>query len=212
MRRALVAAAALLFVCTLAPAARSQQHVATFDEVMQRFARLPGMQAHFREQKTIALLAVPLVSEGTVHFAPPRRLARYVTSPSPASIVVVGDALVMTEAGHVERFDLASQPVVGQLVSTFVDLLAGDARSLRTRFDVQVTAQPDGRFELELRARGALARLVRSVHASGHDVILERLVVTEASGDVSTTTYTDVDVRHRYDAAEAARVFALAGR
>jgi hypothetical protein len=35
------------------------------------------------------------------------------------------------------------------------------------------------------------------------------MVMTEVSGDVTTTTFSDVDAAHRYAADEAARAFSL---
>ena len=57
------------------------------EELMSRLARSGGVRARFRETKHLSLLTAPLVSEGTLHFAPPDRLARHTTHPGNASIV-----------------------------------------------------------------------------------------------------------------------------
>jgi len=43
--------------------------------LLARFAKAPGIYARFREEKHLAMLQVPLVNEGTIHFTPPGRLA-----------------------------------------------------------------------------------------------------------------------------------------
>ena len=49
------------------------------EELMGRLAESGGVRARFRETKHLSLLTAPLVSEGTLYFAPPDRFARHTT-------------------------------------------------------------------------------------------------------------------------------------
>ena len=59
----------------------------TLETLLARFSKIPGLSAKFREEKHMTLLARPLVNEGTLHFAPPHRVARHVTKPSLSSVL-----------------------------------------------------------------------------------------------------------------------------
>ena len=184
----------------------------TFDSLLARFRAIPGLSARYREEKRITLLAEPLVSEGTVHYAPPQRLARHTRSPAPSSIVFDGTTLRFGDAKSEERIDVSSNPVVRAFVETFVSVLAGDRSKLERTFVVGFragdAAHPGERWELSLVPRDSkLLGVLREVRFAGDGVVVSQMRIREASGDEAITTFSDVDVAHRYSADEAARVF-----
>ncbi len=64
-----------------ASTARADDAPIAIDALLARFKAVPGLQAKWHEEKRIALLAKPLVSDGTLHYAPPQKLARHTLSP-----------------------------------------------------------------------------------------------------------------------------------
>src|SRR5262245_42648560 len=86
---AVLAALAVMPAQALAPVAAAPAPIGR-DELLASLRALPGVFARYREEKRFALLAAPLVAEGTLHWAPPNRLARRQTSPV-AAVVVVDD-------------------------------------------------------------------------------------------------------------------------
>jgi len=184
----------------------------TFDSLLARFRAIPGLSARYREEKRITLLAGPLVSEGTVHYASPERLARHTRSPAPSSIVFDGTTLRFGDAKSEERIDVSSNPVVRAFVESFVSVLAGDRSKLERTFVVGFragdAAHPGERWELSLVPRDSkLLGVLREVRFAGDGVVVSQMRIREASGDEAITTFSDVDVAHRYSADEAARVF-----
>jgi len=184
----------------------------TLDSLLTRFRAIPGLFARYREEKRITLLAEPLVSEGTVHYAPPHRLARHQRTPSPSSIVFDGTTLRFGDAQSEERIDVSSNPVVRAFVESFLSVLAGDRSKLERTFVVDFragdAAHPGERWELSLVPRDSkLLGVLREVRFAGDGVVVSQMRIREATGDEAVTTFSDVDVAHRYSADEAARVF-----
>jgi hypothetical protein len=184
----------------------------TLDDLLSRFRAIPGLFARYREEKTIGLLAQPLISEGTVHYAPPGRVARHTRTPGPSSVVFDGSILRFGDATGEQHIDVGANPVVRAFVDTFLDVLKGDRASLERTFVIEFRssdgAHPGQRWELSLVPRApALLGVLREVRFSGDGVIVSQMRIREASGDEGVTTFSDVDPAHRYAPAEAARVF-----
>jgi len=182
---------------------------ATFAALMARFATVPGLTASFREEKRIALLAAPLVSEGTIAFAPPGRLSRRTLRPEPSTVVVDGMRLRVRDRTSQQELDLRGHTALGTLVASFVRLLAGDRVALERSFTVQYQVGAAG-WSVVLRPREAAIRgFVRQIRAEGRGAVLARLVVVDGHGDESDTTFTHVDAAHRFDASALRRIFGL---
>jgi len=206
MRRTASVVAGLAALCALG-LGHARADGVTLDGLLGEFAAMPGLRATFREEKRIALLEEPLVSEGTLHFAPPGRLARHVTSPSPSSVVIDGDRLLFGDAKGTRELDLAARPPVRAFVDAFVKLLAGDRPGLERLFTVEL--EPRGSaWRLVLRPRSSpLKDVFDRLEAEGTGVVLSRLGVFERSGDSTETTFRDVDATRAYAPDELERVF-----
>jgi outer membrane lipoprotein-sorting protein len=207
MRRTV--ACLLAALCALGPLAapRARAEGATLDGLLAEFAAMPGLRATFHEEKHIALLEEPLVSEGTLHFAPPGRLARHVTSPSPSSVVIDGDKLLFGDAKGTRELDLAARPPVRAFVDAFVKLLAGDKPALERLFAAELEPGKAG-WRLVLRPKSSpLKDVFDRLEAEGAGVVLSRLGVYERSGDSTETTFRDVDATRAYAPDELERVF-----
>lgn len=182
---------------------------ASLDELLTSFRRIEALECSFHEERRIALLFAPIVTEGTIHYVRPGRLARRITSPSPEVILIEGSTLRMGRAGHEETIDLASQPVVRSFVDSIVQLLAGDRAALERSYTVTSAAR-DGGTRITMRPRSApLTDLLTSIEFELTGTMLSRMVMTETSGDVTTTTFGDVDTARRYTPAEITRLFSL---
>ncbi|MBN8612408.1 MAG: outer membrane lipoprotein carrier protein LolA [Deltaproteobacteria bacterium] len=198
---------------------QAQEAAPTVDSVLARMARIPGLHTSYREEKRIALLSSPIVSEGTIDYARgagsrPPRMARRTTRPSAQVVLIDAGELRMNDGRTTSRIDLASQPVVRSFVDSFLQLLVGDRAALERTYTLSIervaNESPAGGWSLVLRPRGApLSSFLREIRFEGQGDVLTRMVMTEVSGDVTTTTFSDVDANHRYDAAEASRVFSL---
>lgn len=187
----------------------------SIDSVLGRMARIQGLHCTYREEKRIALLTTPMVSEGTIDYARgatpgAARMARRTTRPSRQVVLIDGGELRMSDGRSTQRIDLASQPVVRSFVDSFLQLLVGDRAALERTYTIAIETPGEGRWALLLRPRAApLTQFLREIRFEGRGDAMERMVMTEVSGDTTTTTFAEVDAARRYGDAEARTVFSL---
>lgn len=180
----------------------------TIGTLMAKLAAIPGLYARFKETKTIGLLAAPIINTGTLRYHPPGRLLRTVEAPHPSSVLLTGSDVWMQDGGGRERVDLSAHPTVRSFVGSFRSLLAGDRKALADSFRLSLATAEGGRWTLELHPRtDAMARIVKRIEVSGHDEVVQRLVIEESTGDVSETQFFDVDTKRTYAAEDVAKHF-----
>jgi hypothetical protein len=191
--------------------ASSPRNIATLDGLLARFRAIPGLYARYREEKHIALLAEPIVSEGTIHFAPPRKMARHARTPSPSHIVLDAETLRFSDGTTTQQIDVGANPVVRALAESFLDVLAGDRAGLERSFFVDFHAGSGERapsWKLALVPKTpALLSVLTEIDFEGDGLVVSKMRIREASGDEGVTTFSDVDVAHRYSSEDAARTF-----
>lgn len=184
----------------------------TLEALLAHFASTPGLHARFHEEKRLSVLAVPLVSDGTLDFAPPGRLVRRTTSPDVSVVLVDGRELRFGDARGQQRIDLDAQPVVRQFIDGFVAIVAGDRAALDRTYASEFRPGAGDAWELTLRPRsGPVQRAFRDIVLRGHGFLLERMTIRETNGDETATTFSEIDDARRYTPAEAARLFRLDG-
>jgi hypothetical protein len=184
----------------------------TLDALLTRFRGIVGLSASFHEEKRIALLAQPLVSEGTVHYAPPGRIARQTLTPEVSGVVLDGTTLRFGDAKSSHSVDTSASPVIRAFVDSFLAVLAGDRGALERSFVVDFKNPSGQKWELGLSPRDAnLAHILVDIHFVGDGLELSEMRIREATGDVGRTTFSNVDTAHVYSQEEAARVFRLPG-
>lgn len=199
---------------TAAPAAAAM----TLDQLLARFAGMSGLSARFREEKRMALLAAPLVNEGTLYFAPKGRLARHITSPAPATVLIDEGSLRYADAGGSETLTLDQNPVLRLFIDSFVKIFAGDREALARLYTMELVGLPaaaDGapRWSLRLRPRVApMTQVIERIDIEGHDVVLETMRIVEIGGDETITSFTEVDAARRFTDQELAALFSLPAR
>jgi len=201
-------------VVATAPAATTM----TLDQLLARFAAMSGLSAKFREEKRMALLAAPLVNEGTLYFAPKGRLARHITAPAPATVLIDEGSLRYADAGGSETMTLDQNPVLRLFVDSFVKIFAGDREALARMYTMELVGLPaaaDGaaRWSLRLRPRIApMTQVIERIDIEGHEVMLETMRIVEIGGDETITTFSEVDTQRRFTDQELAALFSLPAR
>jgi len=198
-----------VLVFALLPRVEAQPTRPTADTLLHTFASMPGLYARFHEVKHVALLSLPLESDGEIYFAPPGRMMRKVNTPTPSWALLEGDRVTLVSPGERRELDLASSPVVRGFVGAFRDVLAGDRAALERSYRIEFHSEGD-EFTLTLRPREPqLARFLRELSLHGRGRALTRIRMLETSGDITETTFSDVDPARRYSPAELTRLFHL---
>ena len=118
-------------------------------------SKAPGLYARFREEKHITMLQAPLVSEGTIHFAPPSRFARHTEQPIASTLIIDGNQLQFGSADGQESMNLGTNPVARLFADGFVMLLAGNRAGLEQIFKMQLTPKRARRRRVEAGADAA---------------------------------------------------------
>lgn len=184
----------------------------SLETLVASFAAMPGLSARFREEKQLSLLQAPLVSEGTLAFAPPDQLVRHVEKPAPSTLLLRGSELVMGTASDQRAIDLSTQPAVRSFVDAFRLVLAGDLPQLRTLYEIAFRAtDAGGGWQIALTPRDAqLAAAIRTIEVAGSDLELHSVRVVQVNGDSTATRFHDVDRNRRFSAAERDALFRIA--
>ena len=171
-------------------------------------ARVSGVQAKFHEEKQIALLKAPLKSDGTLHFLRGRGLARHTLMPQKQSLLVTDRSIVFWDGKKTETIGLNSSSSLRSFAEAFSLLLAGDRRGLEKNFSIASEGDAKKAWTLRLTPKEeSLKKIVALIEVRGDGRKIASLVVKESTGDVSTSTFSDVDLDHRYDDKEADAVF-----
>lgn len=191
----------------------SPQPALTLDGLLSRLAASPGFEARFREEKRIALLAAPLVTEGELRYSAPSRFVRQTTSPAPSVLLLEGRELRMGDHRGTERINLDSNPVVRQFVDGFMAVMRGDRTALEAAYTLafRLTDPRDPEaWELSLTPRStALQRVLTRLVLRGRATTLRAMTVHETSGDQSETVFSQVDPARRFTPAEISRYFRI---
>jgi outer membrane lipoprotein-sorting protein len=175
--------------------------------MLRHFADSRGVEAAFREEKSLPLLAEPLVSEGVLYFAPPGRLARFTTAPEQASLLVDGDRLRIEDGLGVEEIDLASHAGARQFVDQLLVLFRGDRDALLRDYAATLGTQAGG-WSLVLAPKSRMMRaLIEEIALSGRGRLLDEMVVRGAQGEVTRTTYSRIDADRPFSPDELALLF-----
>jgi hypothetical protein len=178
--------------------------------LMQRFGELRGLKARFREEKRIALLNEPLVSQGWLYVVPPDRVLFETTLPAPARLTISGDRLAMEDELGREEIDLASQPRARQFVDHMLILFSGDIERIRANYEAEFSAKGDD-WTLALVPRDLLMRrIISRVELGGSGPALRSMVVSEPGGDSTHTHFDRVEIDRVFAESEIATLFGAA--
>lgn len=176
---------------------------------MQGMANTSGVVAKFREVKELSLLSTPLVTEGTLYFAPPDRLARVTTAPSRSLLIIDGDRFVYRDEAGDDTVDISSNPFAREFVDSFIVLFNGDLEALRERYDPTFQADPSGRWTLVLRPKDRpLSGFVERITLEGARRELRRIELVESDGDRTLTILKDVRLDQPFDSDALEETFA----
>ncbi|AHJ64394.1 Hypothetical protein GbCGDNIH4_0034 [Granulibacter bethesdensis CGDNIH4] len=155
--------------------------------MMARLAQVETSHAHFREEKTLSQLTKPIISEGSLFYQRPDRLEKTITSPSPETLRVTGDTLVLIhppEPPH--TIDLTTQPALGALVDTVRGALSGNLATLEKHYQIVYESLGGDAWRLILKPiDGHISGFVSIIRMDGIGNKLRQTDTVQANGDRS---------------------------
>ncbi|MCB9667136.1 MAG: outer membrane lipoprotein carrier protein LolA [Myxococcales bacterium] len=179
-------------------------------KVLERLSQITGLSAHFREEKHITLLSKPLISHGMIYYLSPDQLLRRTESPEKSAIRIRNNRVDIADAAGQSSIDLAQHSAIRELIVCFLYVLQGDSAALNRSYTLTFQRKTNDSWMLRLNPKtAALRQMIRYISLSGHDIILQKLIVAEASGDISVTTFEDVQTDRKFSPEERRRMFGL---
>lgn len=201
----------LLAVLAFALTARADDAAKAVDAhaLLTAFARMPGLEAKFREEKQLALLAKPLTSEGTLYFAHPDLLLRKVDSPSPSEVLIAHDTLRVRDQAGEQALDLRARKDLRPFIESLTWILAGNEAALRKLYAVDfVPAGPKTPWQLVLRPKAEpLSRLIAELRIQGEGLRVSQIEVRETNGDTTLTHILRANPERKFSAKEREKLF-----
>lgn len=177
----------------------------TQEEVMQTLtqaaASMQCMNCRFTQQKTMAMLSEPTVSEGLMSYNAPDRMRWEYTSPYAFALVVDGEKITKINEGNEEVLDAKSGRMYQGIVNIIMSSATGKKLFDKTMFDVDI--QDVGEFwKAEMKPkRQNMKRMFSTLtfYFMKADNIINRVEMTEAGGDVTTIQFYDMKINELCD-------------
>ena len=193
-RIAVVIAGALLLSSAGLPAQTlSPPEIKTLlGQIRARRASAPDVQADFREDKTLHLMARPIVSSGHVWFEAPNKFRREVKGNSPSVTVSDGTQLWIYYPNFksAEHYSLGKRSPVDAAIAAINTALNLD--NVENTFQITGTKTADG-YELQLLPRvPSMKRLFQQFALRlNAELLAERTEMLQPNGDRILTVYSN---------------------
>jgi outer membrane lipoprotein-sorting protein len=181
--------------------------------LLDSFARMPGLEARFVEEKHIALLARPLESKGRLYFARPGMLLRRVEEPTASEIVITPSQLKMKDGNGEQSIDLRARADLRPFVESLVWLLAGNREALSSVYGFAFEPAGAGKtWRLRLTPKaGPISKLIQYIQVVGTGLAVARVEVRELSGDETITRIVEANPSRRFTPSELQSFFGISG-
>ena len=170
------------------------------EEVMemltQTAASMQCMNCRFTQQKTMAMLTEPTVSEGLMVYNAPDKMRWEYTSPYSFALLVDGEKITKIIDGNEEILDAKSGRMYQGIVSIIMSSATGKKLFDKSMFDVVIT--DDGEFwKAEMKPKKHNMKRMFSMltfYFGKEDNIIKKVEMTESGGDVTMIQFYDMKI------------------
>ncbi len=175
------------------------------DEIMemltQQAASMQCMNCRFTQQKTMAMLTEPTVSEGLMNYNSPDKMRWEYTSPYSFALLVDGEKITKITDRNEEVLDAKSGRMYQGIVSIIMSSATGQKLFDKSMFDVAIT--DDGEFwKAEMKPKKHNMKRMFSMltfYFAKSNNIINKVEMTEAGGDVTTIQFYDMKINELCD-------------
>jgi outer membrane lipoprotein-sorting protein len=165
---------------------------ALLGKIRERRATAPYVEADFHEEKTIHLMARPIVSSGRVWFQPPDKFRREVKGNSPSITVSDGQQLWIYYPNFksAEHYTLGKRSPLDSAIATINTAL--NLENVEGTFEITGSKTNSG-YELRLLPRtSSMKRIFRTFDLwLDNDFFVTRTEMSQPNGDKIVTIYTN---------------------
>ena len=179
----------------------SQTNCEIQETLMQTAASMTCMNCRFTQQKTMAMLAEPTVSEGIMNYTAPDKMRWEYTSPYSFALVVDGEKITKITDGNEELLDAKSGRMYQGLVNIIMSSATGKKMFDSSMFDVVINE--DGEYwkaSMTPRKRD-MKRMFSQLffYFDKQTYVISKVVMTEAGGDITTIQFFDIKTNELCD-------------
>ena len=179
----------------------SQTNCEIQETLMQTAASMTCMNCRFTQQKTMAMLAEPTVSEGIMSYTAPDKMRWEYTSPYSFALVVDGEKITKITDGNEELLDAKSGRMYQGLVNIIMSSATGKKMFDSSMFDVVINE--DGEYwkaSMTPRKRD-MKRMFNQLffYFDKQTYVISKVVMTEAGGDITTIQFFDIKTNELCD-------------
>ena len=177
----------------------------TDEEVMnmltQKAASMKCMNCRFTQNKTMAMLAEPIVSEGLMDYIAPDKLRWEYTSPYSFALLADGEKITKITEGNEDVLDVKSGRMYQGIVNIIMSSATGRDLFDKSTFDVVITE--DGAFwKAEMTPKKRDMKRMFSMLTFYFDKsnnVISKVEMTEAGGDVTMIQFYDMKTNELCD-------------
>ena len=174
--------------------AQTQEKV--METLTQAAASMQCMNCHFTQQKKMAMLTEPTISEGLMTYNSPDKMRWEYTSPYSFALLVNGEKITKITDGNEEVLDAKSGRMYQGIVSIIMSSANGKKLFDKSMFNVDI--QDVGEFwkaEMQPKKHNMKRMFTMLTFYFGKDDnIINKVEMTEASGDVTTIQFYDIKI------------------
>ena len=177
----------------------------TQEEVMQKLtqaaASMRCMQCRFTQQKNMAMLAEPTVSEGLMNYDAPDKMRWEYTKPYAFALVVNGEKITKITDGNEEILDAKSGRMYQGIVSIILSSANGEKLFDKTMFEVDIQDVGDfWKAEMQPKKRDMKRMFTLLTFYFGkNDNIINKVEMAGAGGDLTTIQFYDMKINELCD-------------
>ncbi|MBR4837807.1 MAG: outer membrane lipoprotein carrier protein LolA [Bacteroidales bacterium] len=179
----------------------SQTQEVIMETLTNAAASMQCMNCRFTQQKTMAMLAEPTVSEGLMGYNSPDKMRWEYTSPYSFALVVDGDKITKITDGNEELLDAKSGRMYQGIVNIIMSSATGKKLFDKTMFNVDI--QDVGEFwKAEMKPKKQNMKRMFSMltfYFGKTDNIINKVEMTEAGGDMTTIQFYDMKINELCD-------------
>jgi outer membrane lipoprotein-sorting protein len=155
----------------------------TVASLLGQLAAVESAQARFTEERRMALLDEPLITEGTLSYEAPDRLIRQDLAPKAALYEIDAEGVTVVSDGQELRLALRDEPVLQASIGPLLAALAGDVARLERDFALAVQGSAND-WTMTLEPKTAeLQEILASITLGGQAGQIQRIDMQEDDGD-----------------------------
>lgn len=157
----------------------------SLDDLMNRLSKTSNTKAWFIEEKQLALLETPVISQGTLTYRAPDYIRKEVHQPEQSLFEIQGEYLYIETAEEQQSFSLDSHPLLRAFAESYRATLSGNRIVLERHFKTELSGTMR-QWTLDLKPiEGKVQKHIEAIVLTGSEDRILMVKTISATGDTS---------------------------